>query len=211
MLNLWLLLASSPDVEDKAGVYSFLFHCIFPLGGLLMQAPEDKGTRYQPLLCMCHRKSSKRAAENMPCTILTHSPVLAPQDTTLVHSGFRAKVAQGCGMQDTRAHYLVIPSNTETLVESSVRQWCPWTTTVCQQGEDLIGYKLFSHYLFNLHNLSGLYYFPYDTTEKTGLWVVLQFIKYLLRACFVSDTLLGTGDKAVSKADKSLALTELGF
>lgn len=43
MLNLWLLLASSPDVEDKAGVYSFLFHCIFPLGGLLMQAPEDKG------------------------------------------------------------------------------------------------------------------------------------------------------------------------
>ena len=27
----------------------------------------------------------------------------------------------------------------------------------------------------------------------------------------VSDTLLGTGDKAVSKADKSLALMELGF
>ena len=42
MLNLWLLLASSPDMEDKAGVHSFLFHCLFPLGGLQMQVPEDK-------------------------------------------------------------------------------------------------------------------------------------------------------------------------
>lgn len=211
MLNLWLLLASSPDVEDKAGVYSFLFHCIFPLGGLLMQAPEDKGLDTSLSSACVTGKVVKELLRTCHAPSWPTQPVLAPRDTTLVHSGFRAKVAQGCGMQDTRAHYLVIPSNTETLVESSVRQWCPWTTTVCQQGEDLIGSKLFSHYLFNLHNLSGLYYFPYDTTEKTGLWVVLQFIKYLLRACFVSDTLLGTGDKAVSKADKSLALTELGF
>ena len=156
----------------------------------------------------------------MPCTILTrltcpstsrhHAGSLRVQGkdrSGLWHAGH-----QGTLFRDSFKHGDSCREQCSTVVPmihnclSTRGDW--WQLAFIQ---DLIGYKLFSHYLFDLHNLSGLYYFPYDTTEKTGLWVVLQFIKYLLRACFVSDTLLGTGDKAVSKADKSLALMELGF
>lgn len=177
-------------------------------------------TRYQPLLCMCHRKSSKRAAENMLCIILTpltcpstsrnHCGSLSVQGTGrsgLWHAGHQGilfsdsfKHGDSCGEQC----WMMVPVIHNCL--STRGDW--WQLAFIQ---DLISYKLFSHYLFNLPNLSGIYYFPYDATEKTGLWVVHSFIKYLLRACCVSDTLLGTGDKAGSKEDKVLALMELGF
>lgn len=152
-------------MEDKAGVHSFLFHCLFPLREVY--GCKYPGTNDQPLLCMCHRKSSTRAAENMPCTILT--PLACPR-TSRNHAGslrVQGKVTQGCGLQDTRAHYLVIPSSMQALVEAGVGQWRLWSTAICQQGrlmaagtiQGLTGYKLFSHYLFNLHSLSGIYYY----------------------------------------------------
>ena len=143
MLNLWLLLDSSPDVEDKAGVYSFLFHCIFPLWGLLMQVPEDKWLDTSPSSARVTGKVVKELLRTCHAPSWPPSPVLAPRETTVVHSAFRAKVTQGCGMQDTRTYYLVIPSNMETLVESSVGRWCLWSTTVCQQGETDGSWPLF--------------------------------------------------------------------
>lgn len=135
MLNLWLLLASSPDMEDKAGVHSFLFHCLFLLGGLRMQVPEDKWPDTSLSSACATGKVVKELLRTCHAPSWPPSPVLAPRETALVHSGFRAKVTQGCGLQDTRAHYLVIPSNTEALVESSVGQWRLWSTAVCQKGK----------------------------------------------------------------------------
>lgn len=177
-------------------------------------------TRYQPLLCMCHRKSSKRAAENMPCTILT--PLTCPS-TSRNHCGSLSVQGKGRSGLWHAGHQDILFSDSFKHGDSCGEQ-C-WTMVpvihncLSTRGDwwqlafiqDLISYKLFSHYLFNLPNLSGIYYFLYDATEKTGLWVAHSFIKYLLRACCVSDTLLGTGDKAGSKAGKVLALMELGF
>lgn len=71
--------------------------------------------------------------------VLTLTLVLAPGEDSLVHSGFRAQAVsraiQGCGTQDTRAEYLAVPLNVETLMDSSVEGWCLWSTTVYQQGE----------------------------------------------------------------------------
>ena len=144
MLNLLLLLDSTSEVEDKAGVSSFLFHCIFPLWGLLMRVPEHKWLDASPTSARAHRR---RASENVPCMVLTLTLVLAPWEASLVHSGFRAQAVaraiRDCGTQDTRAEYLAVPLNVEMLMGSSVEGWCLRSATIYQQGETDDSWPLF--------------------------------------------------------------------
>lgn len=118
----------------KQVVHLFLFHCLFPLGRFT-DAKYQRTNDLQPLLCMCHRKSSStRAAENMPCTIFDLSPVLALEKVHAVCSGFRQRSLRASSGH--QAHYLVIPSNIggscgAAVLDSGV---CG-STAVCQQGE----------------------------------------------------------------------------
>lgn len=116
-----------------------------------------------------------------------------------------------------RTEHLETPSNMETLAGDSFGDGACGPQLLINKGT-LMTAELYSgpyslqgaFSLFDLHNLSRMYYFPYSN-KKTRFWGVGSFNIYLLRTCSISDIVLGTGDKGISKADQIPALKEPTF
>ena len=132
-----------------------MFSLSLPVRRFTDASTRGQMTRYQPFLCMCHRKSSKRAAENMPCAILT--PLACPRTSRnragslrvqgKGHSGLWPAGHQGALLSDSFKHggscgeqcWTVAP-----VIHSCLSKREDWWQLAFIQG--LTGYKLFSHY-----------------------------------------------------------------
>lgn len=203
MLNLFLLLdfasqiqrikqVSTPSSSDVSSLYR-AFWC---------KHQSTCDSWHTPLPAWAHRKALRSWEECVMHSpwLLTH--LLCPDalrnlsgplriegtSRTIGHSGLWPPGHRGRIFRDSFKHGHSCRQQCwrrGTVVQKYLSTRGNWWQLTFIQG--LRAYQLLSH-LFNLHNLSRMYYFPCYSNEKTGHWVVLSFNKCFLRAYYMSDS-----------------------